>query len=74
MLQIVNLSDSIRKARKDRAREIEWERDARERWERRHRHHKHGGWDRDDERVVEHEIIYERERERERKHPRGYLH
>ncbi|KAF3002318.1 hypothetical protein E8E14_005025 [Neopestalotiopsis sp. 37M] len=69
VLEIVNLSDSIRRARRDRAREIEWEREARERWERKHRHHhKHRDWD--DERVVEREVIYEHER----KPVRGYLH
>ncbi|KAI0142069.1 hypothetical protein BJ166DRAFT_93036 [Pestalotiopsis sp. NC0098] len=69
VLEIVTLSDKIRKQRKERAREIEWEREARERWERKHRHHhKHRDWD--DERVVEREVIYEHER----KPVRGYLH
>ncbi|KAH6648765.1 hypothetical protein BKA67DRAFT_538778 [Truncatella angustata] len=69
VLQLVNMSDSIRKARKERAREIEWEREARERWERRHRHPRHRDHF-DDERIVEHEVIYERDR----KGSRQYLH
>lgn len=69
VLQLVNVSDSIRRARRERAREIEWEREARDRWERRHRHRRSIGWDKyDDERIVEHEIIYDR------KPLRGYLH
>ncbi|ORY60559.1 uncharacterized protein BCR38DRAFT_411708 [Pseudomassariella vexata] len=71
VLELVNVSDSIRKARRERAREIEWEREARERWERRHRPRHSGSWDKyDDERV------YEREREVIVDHQRpvrGYL-
>lgn len=67
VLQLVQLSDSIRRARKERAREIEWEREWREEWERsrRHHHHHHSKHrhpaDRyDDEHIVETEVVYDR--------------
>lgn len=73
MLELVNISDAIRRARKERAREIEWERESRERWERQHHHHHRGSIGRakyDDERIVERE----REVVIDRQHPvRGYL-
>lgn len=70
VLELVNLSDSIRRARRRRAREIEWERDERDRWERRHRHRTSIGWDKyDDERIVEREVVYDRQAP-----IRGYLH
>ncbi|KAH8661937.1 hypothetical protein BX600DRAFT_437371 [Xylariales sp. PMI_506] len=65
VLELVNLSDVIRRSRRQRAHEIEYERETRERWDRRHRHRRSIGWD--DERVVEHEVIYDR------KPVRGYL-
>ena len=64
MLRLTELTERIRRARKDRVREIEWERDID--WDRhRHRHshhHHHGrqpssGWD--DEHVTEREFIYD---------------
>lgn len=74
MLRLVELSEDIRRYRKDRVREIQWERDVTEDWERRrHRHHHHHhhppppGWD--NERVVEREVIYD-----DRRPVRGYLH
>ena len=58
---MTDLSDEIRRFRKDRLRDIDWERDH----ERRHRHHHHhhlprrlpGPWD--DERITEREVIYD---------------
>lgn len=70
VLQLTELSNDIKRYRKDRVREIEWERDVTEDWERRrHRHHHHHGpgpWD--EERVVEREVIYD-----DRRPVRGYL-
>ncbi|KAM7205331.1 hypothetical protein V8F33_001162 [Rhypophila sp. PSN 637] len=71
VLQLVQMSDSIRRARKERAREIQWEREWREEWERsRHQHHHHHSHSRskhrhpddryDDEHVVETEVVYDR--------------
>ncbi|KAK3935677.1 hypothetical protein QBC46DRAFT_346356 [Diplogelasinospora grovesii] len=66
VLQLVQLSDAIRKARKDRVREIAWEREwcdhERERSNRhRHRHsHSHSIDRYDDERIVEREVVYDR--------------
>ncbi|KAK8061277.1 hypothetical protein PG994_007643 [Apiospora phragmitis] len=59
VLELVNISDSIRRARRERAREIEWERESRDRWERRHRHRR-SKYDDERERIVEHEVIYDR--------------
>lgn len=72
-MRLVELSDRIRAARKERAREIQWEREWRDDWGHRdhHHHHKHRySVDRvDDERIVEREIIYDS------RHPgRGYRH
>ncbi|KAH8885785.1 hypothetical protein GQ53DRAFT_354255 [Thozetella sp. PMI_491] len=68
VLELVQLSDQIRRERKERVREIQWEKEWRDEWERdhhnrhrrrhRHRHsHSHDRWE--EERMVE------RERERE---------
>ncbi|KEY65733.1 hypothetical protein S7711_05563 [Stachybotrys chartarum IBT 7711] len=62
VLKLTELSDRIRRSRKDHVREIEWERDYREDWERRRHHHSHHRqpslkWD--DERVREREVIYD---------------
>ncbi|KAK4239171.1 hypothetical protein C8A03DRAFT_43189 [Achaetomium macrosporum] len=62
VLRLVQLSDRIRAARKERAREIAWEREWRDDWEHRnHHHHRRSRYsvDYDDERVVEREIIYD---------------
>lgn len=67
VLQLVQMSDNIRRRRKDRVREIQWEREYRDEWEReRHHHHHHSHsrhrrpkWD-EDERIVEREVIYDR--------------
>ncbi|KAK7983976.1 hypothetical protein PG990_012688 [Apiospora arundinis] len=64
--ELVSISDQIRRARRERAREIEWERESRDRWERRHRHRRSMGKF-DDERIVEHEVVYDRQP------VRGYL-
>ncbi|KAH6628334.1 hypothetical protein F5144DRAFT_493425 [Chaetomium tenue] len=72
VLRLVQLSDRIRAARKERAREIAYERDWREDYEHRdhHHHHRHRySVDYEDERVVEREVHYES------RHPgRGYRH
>ncbi|CAJ2504488.1 Uu.00g118820.m01.CDS01 [Anthostomella pinea] len=64
VLELVNVSDDIRRERKRRAREIEWEREYRDSWERRShakKERKSLPWDKvDDERIVEREIIYDR--------------
>ncbi|KAI0125284.1 hypothetical protein BJ170DRAFT_598103 [Xylariales sp. AK1849] len=68
VLELVNISDTIRRSRRERAREIEWEREARDRWENKHRHRRSaGGWDDERERIYEHEVVYDR------KPVRGYL-
>lgn len=74
VLQLVQLSDRIRRIRKDRIREIQWEREDRAEWDRRHRHreyrrersrsrhHRHSH-SRDryfDETVVTKDVVYER--------------
>jgi hypothetical protein len=70
VLRLVQLSDRIRAARKERAREIAYERDWREDYNHRdhHHHHRHRySVDYEDERVVEREVHYES------RHPgRGY--
>ncbi|KAK4181384.1 hypothetical protein QBC36DRAFT_97224 [Triangularia setosa] len=71
VVRLVNLSDRIRQSRKDRAREIQYEREWRDEWDQRHHHHSHSHSSsrhrHDDERVVEREIIYDSHR-----HPRQY--
>ncbi|KAK4136966.1 hypothetical protein BT67DRAFT_432690 [Trichocladium antarcticum] len=64
VLRLVQLSDRIRQARKDRARDIAWEREHRDDWEHRghHHHHKHRfsvDYDDERERMVEREVIYD---------------
>ncbi|KAI0096697.1 hypothetical protein F4776DRAFT_658630 [Hypoxylon sp. NC0597] len=57
VLELVNLSDDIRRHRKRRTQEIEWERE----WDRRHRNRRSLNWDKvDDERIVEREVVYDR--------------
>jgi hypothetical protein len=61
----VQLSDSIRRASKERAREIQWEREFRDEWERerRHRHRPRPPREKiyEDERVVvDREVVYDR--------------
>ncbi|KAJ6446833.1 2-isopropylmalate synthase [Purpureocillium lavendulum] len=77
VLQLTELSESIRRARK--VREIKWERDFYDEWDhpyRRHHHdhhhghhhdHRHRGWD--DERVREREVIYDSRRPARLKEP-----
>ncbi|RYP77532.1 hypothetical protein DL771_001105 [Monosporascus sp. 5C6A] len=64
VVELVNMSDEIRRARRRRAREIEWEREHRDGWDRRHHHHHNRlslNWDKmDDERIIEREVIYDR--------------
>ncbi|KAL7620946.1 hypothetical protein AAE478_008257 [Parahypoxylon ruwenzoriense] len=61
VLELVNMSDEIRRTRRRRAHEIEWEREHRDSRDRRHRHRWSLNWDKiDDERVVEREVIYDR--------------
>ncbi|KAK3330579.1 hypothetical protein B0H66DRAFT_68374 [Apodospora peruviana] len=68
VLQLVQLSEDIRRARKERAREIQWEREWREEWDRdryhNHHHHHHSkhrhSVDRyEDERITETEVVYD---------------
>ncbi|AEO54680.1 hypothetical protein MYCTH_2076744 [Thermothelomyces thermophilus ATCC 42464] len=72
VVRLVNLSDRIRAARKERAREIAYEREWRDDWDHRnHHHHRRRRYsvDYEDDRVVEREITYET------RHPgRGYRH
>ncbi|XXH03120.1 hypothetical protein Hte_009513 [Hypoxylon texense] len=57
VLELTNLSEDIRRHRKRRAQELEWERE----WDRRHRNRRSLNWDKvDDERVVEREVVYDR--------------
>lgn len=63
VLRLVELSDEIRRFRKERVREIRWESDWRDDWERRHRHQlpqRSEVWD--DERWKEREVIYDSRR------------
>ncbi|KAI1494599.1 hypothetical protein F5X96DRAFT_676383 [Biscogniauxia mediterranea] len=62
VVELVNVSDDIRRARRHRARELEWERDYRDGWADRHRRsRKSAGWDKiDDERITEREVLYDR--------------
>lgn len=72
---MTELSTDIRRSRKERVRDIQWERefrdDFRDDWGRRHHHHHHHDrpsrkWD--DERVREREVIYD-----SRGPARGYI-
>lgn len=59
VLELVEISDRIRARRKDRIREIQYEREIRDEWERERRHRaRHDRWDDERERVVEREVIY----------------
>ncbi|KAI1337107.1 hypothetical protein F5Y15DRAFT_161520 [Xylariaceae sp. FL0016] len=61
VLELVNISDEIRRARRRRAKELEWEREYRESWERRRSERKAIPWDKEDnERIVEREVVYDR--------------
>ncbi|KAI1080539.1 hypothetical protein F5B20DRAFT_102785 [Whalleya microplaca] len=65
VLELVNISDDIRRARRHRAREIEYEREYRD-WDRRQRHRRSVNWDKvDDELIVERDVY--------RPAPRGYI-
>ncbi|KAI5467794.1 hypothetical protein BGZ63DRAFT_36455 [Mariannaea sp. PMI_226] len=64
VLQLVDISDEIRRARKHRARELEWERDYQEDWER----SRHRSWGPRWEEVVERDLVYDG-----RAPPRGYI-
>jgi hypothetical protein len=58
VLELVNVSDDIRRARKHRAREYD-EHDYYAH-DRRHRHSRRAPWDKiDDERIVEREVVYD---------------
>jgi len=75
VLRLVEMSKDIRRRRKERVRDIQWEREIQDDWERsRHRHHHDHHHDHhfhpwDNERVVEREVIYD-----DRRPVRGYLH
>ncbi|KAI1804768.1 hypothetical protein F4811DRAFT_259126 [Daldinia bambusicola] len=57
VLELVTVSDDIRRAKRRRAEEAQWSRD----WDRRHRHRHSLNWDNiDDERIVEREVVYDR--------------
>lgn len=57
----MELSDEIRRFRKERVREIQYERDWRDEWDRRHRQRpRPDHWD--NERVREREVIYDSRR------------
>ncbi|KAI1092934.1 hypothetical protein F5B19DRAFT_178821 [Rostrohypoxylon terebratum] len=57
VLELVNMSDTIRRNRRRRTQELEWERE----WDRRHRNRRSVNWDKvDDERIVEREVVYDR--------------
>ncbi|KAH7037108.1 uncharacterized protein B0I36DRAFT_345272 [Microdochium trichocladiopsis] len=70
VLELVEMSDRIRRRRREKERYVDWERDAfRDDWERKSRHyhsHTYGGarsshWDKyDTERLREHDVTYER--------------
>ncbi|KAK0729996.1 hypothetical protein B0H67DRAFT_478186 [Lasiosphaeris hirsuta] len=64
VLQLVQLSDAVRRARKDRVHEIQWEREYRDEWDREYRHHHHSHSHgrhrpRFEEHIVESEVAYE---------------
>lgn len=62
VLELVEISDRIRARRKERIREIAYEREIRDEWERERRHRSRPKWE--DEKIVEREreIIYDRPR------------
>ncbi|KAK2600875.1 hypothetical protein N8I77_010379 [Diaporthe amygdali] len=62
VLELVEISDRIRARRKDRIREIQFEREVRDDWERDRRHHRHRPrWEDERERVVEREVVFYRQ-------------
>lgn len=65
VLELVQLSDQIRRARRDRAYQIQWERERRGEGDRRRRYRRA---EHDDEAIIEREVIYDR-----REPVRGYL-
>lgn len=64
VLHLVDISDEIRRARKQRTRELEWEREYQEDWERSRHRHPGSRWDE----IVERDLVYEG-----RPPPRGYI-
>ncbi|KUI57657.1 hypothetical protein VP1G_04948 [Cytospora mali] len=64
VLELVEISDRIRARRKDRIREIQFEREIRDDWDRERRHRPRPRWEDDRERVVEREVIYDSSRPR----------
>ncbi|RCI08667.1 hypothetical protein L249_4664 [Ophiocordyceps polyrhachis-furcata BCC 54312] len=72
VVRLTNLSEDIRRARKERVREIQWERDEWERPFRRHMNDHYDHWrsreEWDDERVRERDVVYDSHRPN-----RGYL-
>ncbi|TDZ15053.1 hypothetical protein Cob_v012031 [Colletotrichum orbiculare MAFF 240422] len=69
VLELVQVSDEIRRFRKERVREIQYEKEYRDGWERRHQanhhHHHHRAPSKyDDERVYEREVVYDSTRPR----------
>lgn len=61
---MVEISDRIRARRKDRIREIQFEREVRDDWEQPRRHRPRPRWEDDRERVVEREVIFDSGRPR----------
>lgn len=65
MLELVQVSDEIRRFRKNRVREIEYEKEWRDDSRSRHGHHHHRLPSKyDDERVYEREVVYDSQRPR----------
>ncbi|ROV94222.1 hypothetical protein VSDG_05687 [Cytospora chrysosperma] len=64
VLELVEISDRIRARRKDRIREIQFEREVRDDWDRASRHRPRPRWEDDRERVVEREVIFDSGRPR----------
>jgi len=65
------MSDEIRRVRKDRIREIQWERDYRDRHRHPHHHHPHHPhrphrWDNEERVTIERDVVYS-------DRPRGYI-
>ncbi|KUJ08205.1 uncharacterized protein LY89DRAFT_337904 [Mollisia scopiformis] len=59
VLELVQVSESIRRERKQRLREIEYERERMERWERKEKRRERERDDYTDERIIEREVIYD---------------
>ncbi|KAK7740717.1 hypothetical protein SLS53_005185 [Cytospora paraplurivora] len=64
VLELVEISDRIRARRKDRIREIQYEREIRDDWDRERRHRPRPRWEDDRERVVEREVVFDTSRPR----------